>query len=291
MGPANTYFQPRTIGNLENLLKDMQIREQNLVTENSRQEETITSFRNGAERRQGAFEDLRDKWSELHHDKTDLTSEVAKLKKDLEKVRSDRLSLQGERGQLRQDLEAVRQQLINHPNPLIAQDARKDAQIRQLADDLTTLKKKHDFNTTAHNYLQEQYQEVSVNAARYLEEIEDLQKKIEPLESRLQHEYARRKHERENDARKPLYVEIDALRAEMARQAVSVERMILRKEEEIKELKRGRAGGVQTRGSSAAPRSPKGGSRGVSPAAGLLGSTTAGGKGPSGLNRPIFPDE
>lgn len=67
--------------------------------------------------------------------------------------------------------------------------------------------------------------------------------------------------------------------------------MIKRKEDQILVLERGRAG-VQTRGSSAQPRSPArgAGSRGASPAAGLLGGTGTGtgmgggGKGPSGLS-------
>lgn len=61
--------------------------------------------------------------------------------------------------------------------------------------------------------------------------------------------------------------------------------MIKKKEDQILVLERGRAG-VQTRGSSAQPRSPARGpgSRGASPAAGLLGGTGGGSKGPSGLS-------
>ncbi len=54
--------------------------------------------------------------------------------------------------------------------------------------------------------------------------------------------------------------------------------LLRRKEDEVRDLKRGRAAGVQTRGSSVQPRSPRGpGSRGASPApmgmggAGLMG--------------------
>ena len=256
----------------------MKVRERHLIDEKGRQEETITSFKNGAERRQGAFEDLRDKCSNLHHDKLELTAEVAKLKKDLEKARSDKISLQGERGRLNKENEELRQQLVNHPNPVVAADAQKDAKIRELQAENTAQKKKLDFAHTSLEYLREQYQDVSGRAVQYTEEVEILEKKLEPLENQLQHERARRKHERENDPRKPLYERIDQMRNEMK----IMQGLITRKEDEIKDLKRGRGAGVQTRGSSVQPRSPRGGSRGVSPAAGLLG-TAGGGKGPSGL--------
>lgn len=61
--------------------------------------------------------------------------------------------------------------------------------------------------------------------------------------------------------------------------------MIKRKEEQITVLERGRGAGVQTRGSSAQPRSPRGaGSRGASPAAGMLGGAGGSSRGPSGLS-------
>lgn len=61
--------------------------------------------------------------------------------------------------------------------------------------------------------------------------------------------------------------------------------MIKRKEDQITVLERGRGAGVQTRGSSAQPRSPRGGgSRGASPAAGMLGGAAGSNRGPSGLS-------
>lgn len=78
---------------------------------------------------------------------------------------------------------------------------------------------------------------------------------------------------------------IKALQKELFLQKATLksrDNLIRRKEEQIAELKRGRGGGVQTRGSSVQPRSPRGGSRGASPAAGMLGG--GGGKGVSGLS-------
>lgn len=269
----------------------MQAREQHLLRKNRIQEETIISFRNGAERRQGAYEDLRDKCSSLHHDKIDLNKEVTKLKKDLEKARDDRMALQGERGRLNKDLEDVRQQLLNNPNPLIAQKAHDDATIRDLSIENAALKKKLEFANTQFEYMKEQYGEASNRAVYYAKEIEDLKKKIEPLEGCLQHERDRRKYEREHNPTQPLVDKINTLKEELKRTEESTYKIIMKKEKEIEDLKRGRNAGVQTRGSSVQPRSPRGGSRGVSPAAGLLGPAPFIGKGPSGLNRPLNFDE
>ena len=70
----------------------------------------------------------------------------------------------------------------------------------------------------------------------------------------------------------------------MKKEVRSRENLVRRKEEEIREARRGR-GGVVTRGSSAQPvaRSPRGnggsaavGSRGASPAAGMVGESGSG---------------
>jgi len=63
--------------------------------------------------------------------------------------------------------------------------------------------------------------------------------------------------------------------------------MIKRKEDQITVLERGRGAGVQTRGSSVQPRSPRGGSRGASPAAGMLGGAGGSSRGPSGLSGQV----
>jgi hypothetical protein len=87
-----------------------------------------------------------------------------------------------------------------------------------------------------------------------------------------------RKEMRHDQEKAELRKEVKGLRSERD----SMDKMMYRKEKEIEEMKqRGRAG-VQTRGSSAAPRS-----RGVSPAPGMLGG---GGKGPSGLSKGFTPD-
>ncbi|KAL6722187.1 hypothetical protein ACLMJK_001294 [Lecanora helva] len=289
--------EPRTIQNLEKKLKEMQDNERDLILKQTRQQELITSLQNGAEVRQGAYEDLHDQWRELHVDKVELTAEVAKLKKLIEKGRIERLSLQGERSTLNKTIDDLRTQLLSHPDPAVRENGEKDAQIRTLSTELAAVNKKLDSTSGQLNYIKEQYQEASLRAATYSTESEAFQRTIERLEPQLAHERARRKHERENDPRKPLFAEITNLRTELS----FAHRLIARKEEEITALKRGRTQGMQTRGSSAQPKSPRGGagSRGASPAlsTGAAGNASAGGapgggvKGPSGLNRPLKVDD
>lgn len=272
--------KPHTIKNLERWLQESKERERLLTSKNERLEETIKSHNYWAERRQADYEELRDKWANLHHDKLDLTAEVAKAQKDLGKARFDKLALQGERGALNKELADTRQQLMDHAEPAIAEKAQQDATIRSLEADIMAQKKKFDSLNNQMEYTRKMYQDSSNRAVDLSEEVEELQRKMEPLERQLEHERARRKHERLNNPTAPLLKEIENLKTKV----LSREKFVSKKEDEIGQLKRGR-GGVQTRGSSVQPRSPKGGSRGASPAAGMLGGGAV--KGPSGLNRNL----
>lgn len=97
---------------------------------------------------------------------------------------------------------------------------------------------------------------------------------MEELETRRKAE-----NKTKNEAEMRLRKEIENLKKEVK----SRENLVRRKEDEIREVRRGR-GGVVTRGSSAQPvaRSPRGngggavGSRGASPAAGMVGEGSSG---------------
>lgn len=238
--------------------------------------ETTASHEYWAERRQRDYEELREEHSTLHHDKIDLITQVAKLQKEMEKARSDKLALQGERGRLTKDIDDMRLQLLSHPKPAIAERSRMEAAVRDLQAENTSQKKKLESANGQLEYIRQMYQESSGRAVELAKDLEELQKEAEPMKRKLDHEYARRKHERENDPTKELRKEKDNLREALK----AKDKLIMKKEEEIKDLRRGRQG-VQTRGNSVQPRSPKAGSRGASPAAGIF---RGGPKGPSGLS-------
>lgn len=171
--------------NLEKWLADGNVREQRLMRDIALWKNTADSHAKWAETRQLEYECLRDKWSNLHHDKLDLQEEVANLTKKLEKARLNRIALQGERGVLKKDLEDSRQQLISHAVPNVAEAAQKDAQIRDLQEENGGMKKKLDLANGQLEYARGMYQDSSSRAVELASELESLQKIFEPTKSKL----------------------------------------------------------------------------------------------------------
>lgn len=172
--------------NLEKWLAEAKVREQRLTREAGLWKDTANSHSKWAEKRQFEYESLRDKCSNLHHDKIELKEELAKLTKSLEKARLDRITLQGERGALKKELEDSRQQLINHPIPEAAEGARKDAQIRTLQEEHAAIRKKLDLANGQLEYTRGMYQDSSSRAVELASELEGLQKIFEPTKSKLE---------------------------------------------------------------------------------------------------------
>ena len=242
--------------------------------------ETIKSHEYWQERRQLDYEELREKAGDRYATIQEQAAELEKAKRENGKARIEILALKGERGTLQKELAAVRLELVNHPDPRIREPAIKDARIRELEAELLAKSKKIDNLTSDWEFTKNLYTEAAAVATTTKQDLEALQaKQPELLRKAAENETKRR--ELANDAT------IKALRKEVLIQEATVksrDNLIRRKEEQIAELKRGR-GGVQTRGSSVQPRSPRGGSRGVSPAAGMLGGGPgAGAKGASGLS-------
>lgn len=179
--------------------------------------------------------------------------------------------------ELKQKIADVRAQLLEHPTTAIAAAEQERAKVRALEAEMKKLEKKNENLRNENDTVRGVYQEASSKAGKLAAEVQALEAELVPLKRRVQELETRRKEEKKKDPKFGLLEEIKSLRI-----AVKItERLVWKKEEDIKELKRGR-GGVQTRGSSVAPRSPRGGgSRGVSPAAGMLGGDEK--KAPSGL--------
>ena len=240
--------------------------------------DTIKSLEYWHERRQYDYEELREKAGDRWATIQEQAAELEKARKDNGKARTEILALKGERGTLQKELAAVRLELVNHPDPRIREPAIKDARIRELESEVLAKSKKIDNLTKDWEFTKGLWNEASTAVATAQQELAALEaKQPDLLRKAAENEVKRR--ELANDAT------IKALREEVYIQEATVksrENLIRRKEEQIAELKRGR-GGVQTRGSSVQPRSPRGaGSRGVSPATGMLGGQGA--KGASGLS-------
>lgn len=239
--------------------------------------ETIKSLEYWAERRQYDYEELREKAGDRSATIQEQAAELEKAKKDNGKARTEILALKGERGALQKELAAVRLELAHHPDPRIREPAVKDARIRELEAELQAKAKKIDHLTTDWELTKRLWTDASGAAAAATQELDALRAQQPELQRKAAGNEVKRR-QLAHDAT------VQALRDEVHVQEATVrsrENLIRRKEEQIAELKRGR-GGVQTRASSVQPRSPRGGSRGASPAAGLLGG--GGAKGASGLS-------
>ena len=241
--------------------------------------ETIKSHEYWQERRQYDYEEMREKAGDRYATIQEQAAELEKAKKDIGKARTEILALKGERGTLQKDLAAARLELVNHPDPTVREKAIKDARIRELEAEVLAKNKKIDHLTKDFEFTKNLYTDATETATAATQELAALEAKQPDLQRKAAENETKRR-ELMNDAT------IKALQKEVSIQKATVksrDKMIYRKEEQIAELKRGRGGGVQTRGSSVQPRSPRGGSRGASPAAGMLGGGN-GGKGASGLS-------
>lgn len=240
--------------------------------------DTIKSLEYWHERRQYDYEELREKAGDRLATIQEQAAELEKARKDNGKARTEILDLKGERSTLQKELAAVRLELVNHPDPSIREPAIKDARIRELESEVLAKSKKIDNLTKDWEFTKRLWNEASSTAATAKQELAALEAKQPDLERKAAGNEAKRRELANNATIKSLQEEVYVLEATVK----SRENLVRRKEEQIAELKRGR-GGVQTRGSSVQPRSPRGaGSRGVSPATGMLGGQGA--KGASGLS-------
>lgn len=241
--------------------------------------ETIKSHEYWHERRQYDYEELREKAGDRYATIQEQAAELEKAKKDNGKARTEILGLKGERGTLQKELTAARLDLVNHPDQTVGDTAIKDAQIRELEAELLAKNKKIDNLTKDWDLTKRLWTDASTAAANATQELAALEAKQPELLRKAADNEIKRKEMMKDATIKALQKEVVIQKATVK----SRDNLIRRKEEQIAELKRGR-GGVQTRGSSVQPRSPRGGSRGASPAAGMLGG---GGKGASGLSNRL----
>ena len=267
-----------TIESLTAEIQECKVTEKLWENEKKQMSDTIRSLEYWHERRQYDYEELREKAGDRWATIQEQAAELEKARKDNGKARTEILALKGERGTLQKELAAVRLELVNHPDPRIREPAIKDARIRELESEVLTKNKKIDSLTKDWELTKRLWNDATTTATTLKQELTALEAKQPDLLRKAAGNEVKRR-ELANDAT------IKALREDLYIQEVTVksrENLIRRKEEQIAELKRGR-GGVQTRGSSAQPRSPRGaGSRGVSPATGMLGGQ--GTKGASGLS-------
>ena len=167
---------------------------------------------------------------------------------------------------LKRELLSFQAQLESHANPAIAATALIAKQTRILESENASLKKRIASLTTDFEFTREQYQQASTAAADSSAEIQILKPELEGLRRKNEANIADYRRMRDEDENKAMRKEVQRLKATVKQRDAFIHKL----EGENMEIKRGRAG-VQTRGSSVQPKSPRASSRGVSPAAGMLG--------------------
>ena len=180
--------------------------------------------------------------------------------------------LKGERDELRGELAAAQVLLKASTTPGVAEMQVMKEQLDAVTKEKEALEKRVASHTHDFEFTRNQYQIASTAAAERAGEVKELQDQVEELKKKASGEVARVKEFNR--------AHMDNVNLERVQEveATLVERdeLLRKREEEIRELKKGR--GVATRSSSAQPRSPRpGSSRAGSPAPGNLGFQSRGG--------------
>ena len=228
---------------------------------------------------QSRFERRSATVNELRHENTNLKAadEIATRKQEAQALELS--DLKEERARLQEQLQTARTALTHSAIPQIAETETAKAAARLLSQEKASLEQKLDSLTSDFEFTRQQYQLASAAAASSTTRLSDLEAEVRTLRRRssglaLQLRDRTTQVESETHRQKVVFLE-STLRER--------NELLRRKEEELRDLRRGRGMGGNTRASSQQPRSPRGagvggvGSRASSPVPGLLGGGGAGG--------------
>ena len=220
--------------------------------------------------RQSQFESDRDQIADLTSANEQLTVQLSKRTTENESLKTANAELKTSLKEKQAELDAARLDIrtnpvyeTTHPN-LVARE-RDGQKIRDLESENKTLKLRSDRLEGDFNFVRQQYQTASSAAAEAQTTLETMKDELIATKIKADDVRIRLKEARDRDVTAALRKEVSRLR-EMVKMR---DREVREREIELRELKRGRQG-VMTRGSSVQPpsgmRSPRAGSRGVSPA-------------------------
>lgn len=237
-------------------------------------EEIIRELRRWAEIRQFLEENLRKSNIDLEFDKKEIRASMDLAAAEIANLKSKMIAANVAQTQANEEIKQLRLANLNHPDSVVADQELQASKLRKLADENAALTKRATNIANEREYFSQAYQQASEAASVASSEADALKEKVPNLEQRLKHQNKERRELINKDENAGLRKEVNNLR-DTLKQRDGLNRQL---HADLDALKRGRAG-VQTRGSSQQPRSPRGGSRGVSPA----GMLQPGGKALSGL--------
>lgn len=255
--------------NLENALADVRreltveqnelaVKTNSFKSQLSITESRLHEFTSALAELQGRFEARNTAYYALRHEKADLMAAAvtAESKRDLQAT--EILTLKTDRTRLEQDLQTVRTALLDSSNPGIAELERANSAVRALQQETARLEKKNESLSKDFDFTRQQYQVASTAAAEASTQVQTLTVENMHLRQKCSGEAAKLAEINNTDANAQHRARVNEVEAELR----EVQVQLRRKEEELRDLRRGR-GGVQTRGSSVQPRSPRNGGVGA----------------------------
>lgn len=207
----------------------------------------------------------------LQLEKTDLLSALEKAQNKVADQAAEITSLKESNRRLQSDLDRAENQLRGDGDVEVVRLVTAESNARAAEKEVATLTNKITSVTSDLDFARRVYQSTSVTAANLGVKVTSLTAQLETAERKAQGEAARLAEVNKDNAVKEAKKQVRQLKVALEER----DKMCRRKEEEIETLKgrRGRGGGVVTRGGSVQPgvgqgKSPRG-SRGGSPMAGV----------------------
>ena len=196
----------------------------------------------------------------------EVSADLARSIQSLQELKNKNEILASANSDLQKQTRDLQDQLNNHPNPAIAAASRNEAQHRALEAEHAVLKKSHTSLSNDFNFTRDQYQKASAVAAEAATENQSLREENAGLRRKDEANLVENRRMRDAAITKDILREKERLKNTLKQRDAFIAKL----EGDMADLKRGRAG-VQTRGSSVQPRSPRGASRNASPAPAFLG--------------------
>lgn len=192
--------------------------------------------------------------TKMRSEKEDVDAALAAALRRVELQTSEITEMKHIRAELTVELEYARNanKASNIPGVAEMEKAKGETRMAKLRSDAMENKTKEQAKEL--DYLRSQYQKVSNAAVESATRIATLERELETANRKAKGEAAKLAEINIVNALKQAHDEVDRVRMEIK----SRETLLRRKEEEIRDLKRGRGGAV-TRGSSVGGKSPRGG--------------------------------
>lgn len=252
-------LQPeRTVDHLEKRLSEAHTRITVLEQDLRTARDHVKELEDQSEVRQNAFEFLRQENGNAQIRCHELEEAAKAWPKERESVKAQVAQLIASCKQLEEERKALVQGGLNAPNPG-SRAYFEQIQARELLEkENVAQKKKIASLITDFEFTRQEYQRASNAAADANAEIEQISEELPALRAQKEVNLAKWHQVRAIDINESLRKEKENLKLTLKMRDDRLQKV----EGELVELKRGR-GGVQTRGSSVQPRSPRGGSRGA----------------------------